>query len=200
MRFIDDMNIGEPVSRCFRDSITNAVATEFSSIPLTSEQREIMLTSFLLELYEVLGGSVPFSGRNGPAYLVVTLNTESLQTANIFGNGVEVELVTDHAFFDESQVDLLFHIVDMLDSRFVYLGWTQECIIRVISAVALAICRILDGSATMQSSDGHIRPCLAFSRVFGSLETITSGRTSWMQQYVAGVVPKHFETVDGIYR
>jgi hypothetical protein len=192
MRFTGDTESGKLVSRCFRDSLANSIATEFRSIPLRSEQRDILVTSFLLELYEVLGGKVPFSGRNGPIYAVLTLTTDNFQMANAWGEGIDVRLVTDHTFFDEAQVDLLFHIVDMLDTRFLYLGWAQDYIIRTISSIALGICRILDGSVIIQNVGGGIRPSLAFSRMFSGEEAITAGRPSWMQQYVAGVVPKYF--------
>ncbi len=196
MRFTGNTDNGESVSRCFRESLANSIVTEFRSIPLRSEQRDILVTSFLVELYEVLGGKIPFSGRNGPVYAVLTLTIDNFQMTNACVEGIDVRLVTDHAFFDEAQVDLLFHIVDMLDSRFVYLGWTQDYIIRTISSVALGISRILDGSVIIKNVGSEIRPSLAFSRIFSGAEAITAGRPSWMQQYVVGVVPKYFLDVD----
>lgn len=104
-----------------------------------------------------------------------------------------MKIAIDENRFDRLQMQLLWEIIDSSYRAFVRAGISQQKIPDLILDSVFSICCAIDGSTAMQDADGPIHPILTFAKDTENAEVVSAGHSSWMHEYVHGVVEEYLQ-------
>ena len=105
-----------------------------------------------------------------------------------------MKLSTDRNNFDDLQRSLLRQFIDSIYRSLLDAGVPRDKLSELVTEIAFNICCAIDGSTVMRRADGRVLPFLTFTKDATLEEIISSGKGSWMHEYVHGAVAEYLKT------
>jgi hypothetical protein len=192
MRFSKSVDRRSLPFQPFIRALEDAVYGRFRRMPVPYVQSDTLATSILQEVYEILDGARPLIGAKGVLHAFLMIASSETERSLLLRGDQFTKFVLDWESFDHSQIDFLLELVEIVDRRLVYLGLPQDDTLNALTDIVSAVCCVLDGGDMAENQRWTFLPILGFAKDSSGAEVTTSGRASWMQQYVHGVVGKYF--------
>ncbi len=99
----------------------------------------------------------------------------------------------DEMKYDEIQMEMLYFITESIKDKLVEAGIAGESLEKLTTNIAFSMAEIIDGSAIMETQNKKpIIPVLTFANDENFNSGICSEGSSWMHEYVHGVVEDVF--------
>ena len=99
-----------------------------------------------------------------------------------------MKIVIDASRYDEHQLFFVRKLCEILRGDLQRAGIDAEVSEELATEIAFSMCCLTDGSTILELDGKPFRPCLTFGQDDDYSELLSSGRASWMHEYVPGTV------------